>query len=96
MGKKIIYSNPDGSVDVITPEPQEKVARFVPGVRSMTADQFLNWVSTKDAPGSATNVTVIDESALPSRTNRNLWRWNGVSITVSGVPVSTPSGVKIR
>ena len=96
MGKRIIYSNPDGSVSVVTPAAQSDVAKVVPAVGNLTEAQFLNWVSNKNIPSTATNVTIIEEESLPPRTSRNLWRWDGARITVNGVSVSTPSGVKIR
>lgn len=96
MGKRVIYSRSDGFVEVLSPAPKEIVGMVVPSVLSMDETAFLTWIANKDAPRSATNVAIIDESALPPRTNRNLWRWNGTAITVNGVPVSTPAGVKIR
>lgn len=83
--KRIIYSNPDDTVSVIVPAPQ----------RGLTEDQSLA-LAKKDIPRNATNIVVIDAESLPPRTNRNLWRWDGTRITVNGVPVSTPSGIKIR
>jgi hypothetical protein len=96
MSKRVIYRNPDGSVSVVTPAAQSDVAKVIPAVGNLTEAQFLNWVSNKDIPSTATNVIIIEEENLPPRANRNLWRWDGERITVNGVSVSTPSGVKIR
>lgn len=96
MSKRIIYSNPGGAVSVVTPALQSDVAEVIPSVARMTETQFLNWVAEKDIPLSAGNVTIIEEESLPPRTNRNLWRWDGTTITVNGLPVSAITGVKIR
>lgn len=61
--KRIVFTNPDGSIGVVIPAPGITVAR-----------------AKKDIPEDASNVTVVDASALPSdRLFRAAWTLEGAS-----------------
>ena len=67
MAKVILYTGPDGGVNVIIPTP-ETLAKFE------TEDEAIAYVREKSVPDDATKVRVIDKTAIPEkRTFRNAW-----------------------
>ncbi len=64
--KKIIYTNEDGGVSVITP----------------TNEKYIDIILLKDVPKTATNVEVVEEDDIPiDRTFRDAWKQAGTRIT---------------
>ena len=67
MTKIILFTRPDGGVSVLHPTP-ETLSKFG------TEDEAIAHVRSKSVPADATDIKVIDESALPAnRKFRDAW-----------------------
>lgn len=67
MSKIILFTRPDGGVSVLHPTP-ETLSKFG------TEDEAIAHVRSKSVPTDATEIKVIDESALPAnRKFRDAW-----------------------
>lgn len=77
--KKIIYERADGGVSIVSPEKKERVGRVLPQVLTMTDDEYLQFIITKDVPADAINPQIVEEEEILSdKTNRHAWiRVNG-------------------
>ena len=74
--KRIIYTRPDGGVSVVNPAPN---ARLV----TETEDEFVERIRAKDVPVDASDVQIVEESALTNdRRFRNAWRQTAGVISV--------------
>ena len=63
MNKKIVYTQDDGIVAVITPTPE--------ALETMTVEQ----IAAKDVP-TGKEYHIVEDSDIPSdRTFRNAWEW---------------------
>jgi hypothetical protein len=63
MNKKIVYTQDDGIVAVITPTPE--------ALKTMTVEQ----IALKDVP-TGKEYHIVEDSDIPSdRTFRNAWEW---------------------
>lgn len=80
----------DGTIlpaeDKKIPQPVDNIKRGWPisGATAQWAeseDQFMARIVAKDVPPDATDVSVIDASAIPERTFRGAWRKNGATIS---------------
>jgi hypothetical protein len=76
MQKRIVYSRPDGGMSIVIPSPG-----------SIHADEdkqkWLDRIIAKDVPADATDVQVIETSALPSdQAFRGAWVREGGAVVV--------------
>ncbi len=62
---KIIYTNPDGSTSILTPDDKYQLSDIFPEVEEMTDDEYINFIRVKYIPQEATNVRVINSSDIP-------------------------------
>jgi hypothetical protein len=80
--RKIIFTRPDGGVSIVHP------LISVDDPEGFTEDQAIER-ALLTIPQGALNVTVVDESVIPSdRSNRRAWKQIGASITVDPVRVA--------
>ena len=78
MAQKVIYTRPDGEVSVVNP--------------ALGVD--IDTVLARSIPGDAVNVTVVDETSIPTdREFRNAWRQ---SAGVINIPVTQARKVARR
>jgi len=66
MEKRIVFTNPDGSVGVIIPAKKT----------SLTIEEIMR----KDVPSGAVSAEIVDVAEIPSdRSYRNAWNFDGVA-----------------
>ena len=66
--KKIIYTQPNGGLCVIHPFDAEQR-------KDESEDEFIARIAKKDVPPDATDVQIVDATAIPAdRTFRNAWK----------------------
>lgn len=81
--RKIIYSMPDGSVAVVTPN-----INTFPELEQITEAE-AEQRAMASLPANAINVQLVDPSAIPAdRSKRRAWRQNGATIVVDATVVT--------
>lgn len=83
MQKRIIYTNPGGSVSIIIPAPAARLD-------GETDADFMARIAEKDVPAGLA-FEIVDVDAVPSdRTFRNAWERNGAKV---GVNITKAKGI---
>lgn len=89
MNKRILWTNPDGSVAVCCPAINigETLTDEEAVARALAPRLSANGSVHRDVPLNATNVTVVavsvvDAIAPQKKPFRNAWTWNGVTLAV--------------
>lgn len=63
-----------GTLCVITPNLQERVARDTPAVADMTQREYLQWLIAKHVPADATDVQIVRREFVDLKhPQRNAW-----------------------
>jgi hypothetical protein len=62
---KIVYTQADGSTAILSPAPQAQVAKVLPAVAGMTAQEYVEFIRDRDAPKDALNVSIVPASRIP-------------------------------
>lgn len=77
--KRIIFKRPDGGMSVVIPAPQAMLD-------GESEDDFVARIRDKDVPADATDVHIVEESAIPAnRALRAAWRVVNGAVEVDAV-----------
>lgn len=69
--KKVLFTNPDGSVGIICPAPKSQIEAHT---GPLTDEQYVGLVLSRSLPTGASNVRWLDDKDIPAdRTFRDAW-----------------------
>lgn len=90
MNKRLIYTQPNGSVAVVIPAPDARAEVVIPAVpgesseirRIETDEEFLERIAARSIPAGVA-YTVVDAEQVPAdRTYRDAWQAAGAGLVV--------------
>lgn len=63
---KIVFDRPDGGTSIMSPAAQADVAKVLPEVKGMTAQQYVEFIRDRDVPADAVTVRIVQDNEIPA------------------------------